>query len=64
MKAVSIMLKAIHAQEDRRSAEQKARQIARKLAAMKLKSAAGKVREGIADTLSYYDFPGSARGRS
>jgi transposase-like protein len=57
MKEVSIMLKAIHAQEDRKSAEQKARQIARKLAAMKLKSAAGKVREGIADTLSYYDFP-------
>ena len=57
MKAVSIMLKAIHAQEDRKSAQQKARQIARKLETMKLKSAAGKVREGIADTLSYYDFP-------
>jgi transposase-like protein len=52
MKEVSIMLKAIHAQEDRKSAEQKARQIAKKLAAMKLKSAAGKVREGIADTLT------------
>lgn len=44
---------------DRKSAEQKARQVAKKLESMKLKAAAGKVREGIGDTFSYYDFPDS-----
>ncbi len=57
MKAVAAMLKAIHAQEDRTSALQKAQQVAERLEVMRLYKAAKLVREGIEETLSYMDFP-------
>jgi putative transposase len=57
VKEVAAMLKAIHAQEDKEEAMRKADIVAEKLEKMKLGSAAAKVRDGIAETLSYYQFP-------
>lgn len=57
VKEVAGMLKAIHAQEDRDAALTKAAAIVERLESMKLSKAAGIVREGIAETLSYYYFP-------
>jgi transposase-like protein len=57
MKEVAAMLKAIHAQEDLDEARKKAAAVATKLEALKLRQAAEKVREGSAETLSYYHFP-------
>jgi putative transposase len=57
MKEVSMMLKAIHASEDRVAAQEKARAVIQKLKGMKLSQAAKKVEEGISETLSYYEFP-------
>jgi transposase-like protein len=57
VKAVAGMLKAIHAQESREAALDKAATVAEKLESMKLSKAAGVVRDGIAETLSYYYFP-------
>ena len=57
VKEVAAMLKAIHAQEDRVEAANKAEAVARKLEDMKLKQAATIVREGAQETLSYYAFP-------
>ncbi|MFW6152061.1 MAG: IS256 family transposase [Verrucomicrobiota bacterium] len=57
MKEVAAMLKAIHAQEDKQAAREKAEKVADKLEAMKLNKAARRVREGIDETLSYRDFP-------
>lgn len=57
VKEVAAMLKAIHAQEDRVEAANKAEAVARKLDDMKLKQAAAIVREGAQETLSYYAFP-------
>jgi transposase-like protein len=57
IKEVVVMLKAIHAQEDRPEAQGKAEAVARKLEDMKLKQAAAIVREGAHETLSYYEFP-------
>lgn len=57
MKEVSMMLKAIHASEDREAAEEKAKSVIIKLEKMKLKEAAAKVRKSIHETLGYYDFP-------
>lgn len=54
---VAAMLKAIHAQEDRQAALQKARFVIEKMAAMKLKTAARTVEEGIAETLTYTEYP-------
>jgi transposase-like protein len=54
---VAAMLKAIHAQEDKASAKDKAKQVADKLEGMRLGKAASLVREGIADTLTYMNFP-------
>ena len=51
------MLKAIHAQESREAVLEKAAAVAEKLVSMKLSKAAATVREGIAETLSYYYFP-------
>jgi transposase-like protein len=56
-KEVAAMLKAIHAQEDRTAAREKARQVVEKLAAMKLRDAAELLSAGIEETLSYFDFP-------
>ena len=57
MKEVSAMLKAIHAQEDLPEAQNKARAVADKLEAMKLRKAAAIVRQGAEETLAYYHFP-------
>ncbi len=51
------MLKAIHAQEDAASAQEKATVVVEKLKAMKLKKAAEKVAESVMETLTYYRFP-------
>ena len=57
VREVASMLKAIHAQEDRPAAEEKARAVAAKLREMKLAKAAAMVEEGTVETLSYYGFP-------
>jgi len=57
MKEVAAMLKAIHAQEDKASAREKAHAIVAKLKEMKLKEAAEKLEKGIEETLTYMDFP-------
>ena len=57
VREVAAMLKAIHAQEDREAARQKAEAVVVKLQQMKLAQAAQLVREGIEETLSYYEFP-------
>jgi len=54
---VAVMLKAIHAQEDRAEAEKKAAAVVERLEAMKLSKAAKVVREGVAETFQYYGFP-------
>jgi transposase-like protein len=56
-KEVAAMLRAIHAQEDRAAARQKAADVANKLEKIRLGKAAGIVREGIEETLSYMNFP-------
>lgn len=56
-KEVAAMLKAIHAQEDRASAEEKGRAVVAKLEGMRLSKAAAIVREGVGETLSYMAFP-------
>ena len=57
VKEVAAMLKAIHAQEDAASAQEKATAVVEKLKALKLKKAAEKVAESVAETLTYYRFP-------
>ena len=57
MKTVALMLKAIHAQESKEAAREKAIQVAEKLRAMKLAKAARKVDDGIEETLTYMDIP-------
>jgi putative transposase len=57
VKAVVAMLKAIHAQEDRKEALKKATMVVKKLEEMKLDKAAEIVRDGIEETLRYYEFP-------
>lgn len=51
------MLKAIHAQENKKAAREKAKIVIAELKNMKLKEAAKKVEEGIEETMTYYDFP-------
>ena len=57
VKEVMAMLKAIHAQEDRQAARDKASVVADKLVAVRLSQAATIVREGVDETLSYMAFP-------
>ena len=57
MKTVAMMLKAIHAQESKEAAREKARQVAEKLKEMKLASAAKKLEDGMEETLTYMEFP-------
>lgn len=57
VKEVAMMLKAIHAQEDREEAMRKARAVVKKLQGMKLGKAADRVETGVEETLSYYEFP-------
>ena len=54
---VSMMLKAIHAQENKVAAREKATQVAAKLREMKLAKAAQKVDDSIEETLTFMDFP-------
>ena len=58
VKLVAKMLKAIHAQESKRAAREKAKAVVEQLRSMKLKEAAKKVEDGIEETLTYCDFPG------
>ena len=57
IKEVAKMLKAIHAQEDKAAAMEKAKAVEAKLRSMKLSKAADKVRDSISETLTYMDFP-------
>ena len=57
VKEVAAMLKAIHAQEDAEEALKKAKVVADKFDKMKLSKAACIVRDGIEETLTYYQFP-------
>jgi len=57
VKDVVRMLKAIHAQEDKEAALQKAADVTEKLRSMRLTKAAQKVEESIAETLTYMSFP-------
>lgn len=57
VKEAMAMLKAIHAQEDRPAAREKARLVAEKLDSMRLSQASTIVREGVDETLSYMTFP-------
>ena len=57
VKEVALMLKAIHAQENRKTALKKAGEVVTALKQMKLNAAAGIVEDGIAETLNYMYFP-------
>ena len=57
MKAVANMVKAIHAQESKKAAREKAASVVKELRGMRLNEAAKTVENGIEETLSYYDFP-------
>jgi len=57
VKEVAAMLKAIHAQEDRAAALEKANAVIEKLRAMRLHEAAEIVRAGVAETLAYMAYP-------
>lgn len=57
VKEVAAMLKAIHAQEDKKEALRKAALVVKKLQSMKLGRAADLVKDGISETVSYYAFP-------
>jgi len=57
MKEVARMLKAIHAQESKKSALEKAEAVEEMLRKMKLDKAAKTLETGIAETLTYMDFP-------
>lgn len=57
MKEVAAMLKAIHAQENKEAAKEKAVAVADKLREMKLKEAAKKIEDSILETLTYMEFP-------
>lgn len=57
VKTVAMMLKAIHAQESKAAAREKALQVAERLREMKLASAAKKLEDGIEETITYMDFP-------
>ena len=57
VKEVSKMLKAIHAQEDKTAAQEKAKSVISRLREMKLNKAADKLENGLEETLTYMDFP-------
>jgi len=57
VKLVAKMLKAIHAQESKNAAREKAKAVIQELRVMKLPEAAKKVEDGIEETLTYADFP-------
>ena len=57
VREVSAMLKAIHAQEDKEAAREKAALVATKLRKMRLENVAEFVEKSVEDTLAYMDFP-------
>jgi putative transposase len=57
LREVALMLKAIHAQESRQTARQKADEVIGKLRAMRLGKAAELVEHAVDETLAYYAFP-------
>jgi len=57
MADVAAMVKAVYASEDRPAAQAKAEQVAGKLDAMRLGSAAKVLRAGVGETLTYLSFP-------
>ena len=57
MRDVAMMLKAIHAQENKQAAREKAELVSIRLKEMKLEAAAKRVTEGIEETLTYMTFP-------
>jgi transposase-like protein len=57
VKEVAAMLKAIHAQEDKKEAMRKAALVAKKLQTIRLGRASDILKEGIEETLRYYKFP-------
>ena len=57
VREVSLMLKAIHAQENRAAARAKATEVIAKLKAMRLKKVADWLEETVDETLTYYAFP-------
>jgi putative transposase len=54
---VARMLKAIHAQEDRKAAQTKAAEVVSRLKEMKLRTAAELVEQKVVETLIYYAYP-------
>ena len=54
---VTAMLKAIHAQEDKKAAREKAKSVMEKLRTNKLDGIAKFIEESLEETLSYMDFP-------
>ena len=57
IREVAMMLKAIHASEDRQAALEKADGVIQKLQERKLAQAAEKIKDSILETLTYYEFP-------
>ena len=57
MRQVSAMLKAIHAQESREAALDKAAKVVADLRAMRLQKAAELVERSVSETLAYYSYP-------
>ncbi len=57
VKEVAAMLKAIHAQEDKEAALNKAQAVVDKLRELKLYKASEKVRDGVEETLRYMSYP-------
>ena len=57
MRQVSAMLKAIHAQESREAALEKADKVVAELRSMRLQKAAELVERSIHETLTYYGYP-------
>lgn len=56
-KQVALLLKAIHAQENKDACRRKAKEVVAELQKMKLFEATKKVEAGVEETLSYADFP-------
>lgn len=59
VREVTHMLKAIHAQENRKAAQEKAEAVIAELRAQRLTRAADLIEESIGETLTYYGFPDS-----
>ena len=56
VKVVAKMLKAIHAQESKKAAREKAKAVVAQLKEMKLKEAAKKVEDSVEETLTYFEL--------